>query len=127
MLLIYKKLYGDTMKNVKLKVKDGEFIRTDSNFRNWITKDGGPGISGIGGFKAEADRYHLYISHACPWAHRALIFRKLKGLESLISLSIVHPLMPVESWVFGEYPGSTEDHLYAVSYTHLTLPTNREV
>ena len=106
------------MKNVKLKVKDGEFIRTDSNFRNWITKDGGPGISGIGGFKAEVDRYHLYISHACPWAHRALIFRKLKGLESLISLSIVHPLMPLESWVFGEYPGSTEDHLYGFKYLY---------
>ena len=80
------------MKNVKLKVRDGEFIRTDSNFRNWITKDGSPGESGLGGFKAEAGRYHLYISHACPWAHRALIFRKLKGLEELISLSIVHRL-----------------------------------
>ena len=106
------------MKNVKLKVKDGEFIRTDSNFRNWITVDGSPGESGVGGFAAEANRYHLYISHACPWAHRALIFRKLKGLESLISLSIVHPLMPVESWVFDEYPGSTEDHLYGFKYLY---------
>ena len=106
------------MKNVKLKVRDGEFIRTDSNFRNWITVDGSPGESGVGGFAAEADRYHLYISHACPWAHRALIFGKLKGLESLISLSVVHPLMPVESWVFDEYPGSTEDHLYGFKYLY---------
>ena len=106
------------MKNVKLKVRDGEFIRTDSNFRNWITADGSPGESGIGGFSAEPGRYHLYISHACPWAHRALIFRKLKGLESLISLSIVHPLMPAESWVFDEYPGSTEDHLYGFKYLY---------
>ena len=62
------------MKNVKLKVRDGEFIRTDSNFRNWITKDGSPGESGLGGFKAEAGRYHLYISHACPWAHSCLLY-----------------------------------------------------
>lgn len=106
------------MKNIKLKVKDGEFIRTDSSFRNWITKDGSPGNSGNGGFKAEAGRYHLYISHACPWAHRTLIFRKLKGLESLISLSVVHPLMPAESWVFDDYPGSTEDHLYGFKYLY---------
>ena len=106
------------MKNIKLKVKDGEFIRTDSSFRNWITKDGSPGNSGNGGFKAEAGRYHLYISHACPWAHRTLIFRKLKGLERLISLSVVHPLMPAESWVFDDYPGSTEDHLYGFKYLY---------
>jgi len=106
------------MKNIKLKVKDGEFIRTDSSFRNWITKDGSPGNSGNGGFKPEAGRYHLYISHACPWAHRTLIFRKLKGLERLISLSVVHPLMPAESWVFDDYPGSTEDHLYGFKYLY---------
>ena len=96
----------------KLKTKGGEFIRSTSGFRNWITADGSAGPSGEGGFKAEPNRYHLYVSYACPWAHRTLIFRALKGLESIISVSVVHPLMPAESWVFGEYPGATEDHLY---------------
>ncbi|MDQ7073649.1 MAG: glutathione S-transferase family protein [Gammaproteobacteria bacterium] len=96
----------------------GEFKRVTSQFRNWVTVDGEAGASGEGGFKAEAGRYHLYISHACPWAHRALIFRALKGLEEVISLSVVHPLMPVESWRFGAYPGSTGDHLYGFEYLH---------
>jgi glutathionyl-hydroquinone reductase len=98
--------------------KNGEFVRTDSGFRHWITVDGSAGPSGEGGFKAEEDRYHLYISHACPWAHRVMIFRALKGLETVISVSVVHPLMPAESWVFGEYPGATEDHLYASTYLY---------
>ena len=89
----------------------GDFVRWASGFRNWVTADGSPGSSGEGGFAAAPDRYHLYISHACPWAHRTMIFRALKGLESLISVSVVHPLMPAESWVFGEYPGATEDHV----------------
>jgi len=96
----------------------GEFKRVTSQFRHWVTADGQAGSSGEGGFAAEAGRYHLYISHACPWAHRTLIFRKLKGLESVISLSVVHPLMPAESWRFGEYPGSTRDHLYGFEYLH---------
>ena len=71
----------------KLKVVKGEFIRSESGFRNWITKDGSAGPTGEGGFAAEADRYHLYISHACPWAHRTMIFRALKGLQDIISVS----------------------------------------
>lgn len=106
------------MKNVKLKVEDGEFIRTDSSFRNWITADGSAGPSGVGGFAAEPGRYHLYVSYACPWAHRTLIFRKLKGLEDIISFSVVHPLMPAESWVFGEHPGATEEHLFGFKYMY---------
>ncbi|MCU7939955.1 MAG: glutathione S-transferase family protein [gamma proteobacterium symbiont of Bathyaustriella thionipta] len=97
--------------NVKLNIVKGEFIRTQSSFRNWITKDGRAGPGGNGGFTAEPDRYHLYVSYACPWAHRTLIFRALKGLEEVISISVVHPLMPEESWVFGDYPGATEDHI----------------
>ncbi|HHI94706.1 MAG TPA: glutathione S-transferase family protein [Gammaproteobacteria bacterium] len=89
----------------------GEFIRVTSVFRNWITKDGSPGPTGEGGFVAEPGRYHLYVSYACPWAHRTLIFRKLKGLEDIISVSVVHPLMPAQSWVFGEYPGATPDQV----------------
>lgn len=87
----------------------GEFIRWESRFRNWITPDGSAGPSGEAGFAAEPGRYHLYVSYACPWAHRTLIYRHLKGLEDIIDISVVHPLMPEISWVFGEYPGATED------------------
>jgi len=102
----------------KLKVEKGKFVRTESSFRNWITKDGRAGPSGDEGFSAEPGRYHLYVSYACPWAHRALIFRTLKGLEDVISVSVVHPLMPSESWVFGEYPGATEDHINHAHYLY---------
>ena len=97
--------------NAKVKKVKGEFTRSESTFRNWVTKDGSPGSSGIGDFIAEPGRYHLYVSYACPWAHRTLIFRALKGLEDVISVSVVHPLMPEESWVFAEYPGATKDHV----------------
>lgn len=80
------------------KSTGGKFKRQESSFRNWVTKDGAPGPSGEGGFVAEAGRYHLYVSLACPWAHRTLVFRKLKGLEDKISLSIVDPLMLDEGW-----------------------------
>ncbi len=102
----------------KQEAAGGEFVRTESTFRNWVTKDGKPGPTGAGGFAAEPDRYHLYVSYACPWAHRTLIFRTLKGLEPTISVSIVHPLMPAESWVFGEYPGATEDHVNNANYLY---------
>ena len=90
----------------------GEFIRWESGFRHWVTVDGSAGPTGASDFKAEPDRYHLYVSYACPWAHRTLIFRAMKGLEDVISVSVVHPLMPEESWVFGEYPGATADHIH---------------
>jgi len=105
-------MYGE------LKVVKGEFIRSESGFRNWVTKDGSAGPTGKAGFAAEPGRYHLYISHACPWAHRTMIFRKLKGLEDVISVSVVHPLMPAESWVFGEYPEATEDHVNHAHYLY---------
>ena len=97
-------------------VEQGEFVREVSEFRSWVTVDGSAGPSGGAGFKAEAGRYHLYVSHACPWAHRTMIVRALKGLEEVISVSVVHPLMPEESWVFGEYPGATEDHINHAHY-----------
>ncbi|MEK1948143.1 MAG: glutathione S-transferase family protein [Ensifer adhaerens] len=90
----------------------GHFKRSESQFRNWITADGSAGPSGEGGFKAEAGRYHLYVSLACPWAHRTLIFRKLKKLEDLISVSIVDPLMLTKGWEFKGKDGGTVDHLY---------------
>jgi putative glutathione S-transferase len=87
----------------------GRFERQASQFRNWVTADGAPGLSGEGGFKAEAGRYHLYVSLACPWAHRTLIFRRLKKLEDLISVSVVDPHMAEEGWVFGDFPAATPD------------------
>jgi glutathionyl-hydroquinone reductase len=87
----------------------GHFVRKETAFRSWITADGAPGASGEGGFRAEAGRYHLYVSYACPWAHRTLIFRKLKGLESLIGLSVVHWLLGDDGWTFTPGPGVTPD------------------
>ncbi|HET9903845.1 MAG TPA: glutathione S-transferase family protein [Xanthobacteraceae bacterium] len=87
----------------------GRFERQASRFRNWVTPDGSAGPSGEGGFPAEAGRYHLYVSHACPWAHRTVIFRRLKGLEELVSVSVVSPLMLNEGWTFAQSEGSTGD------------------
>lgn len=94
----------------------GRFVRTTTRFRNWVTPDGAPGPSGEGGFPAEAGRYHLYVSLACPWAHRTLIMRALKKLESVISVSVVDPHMGHEGWVFADHaarrtPGATTDSL----------------
>jgi putative glutathione S-transferase len=90
----------------------GKFVRSQSGFRNWVTADGAPGPTGEGGFKAEAGRYHLYVSLACPWAHRTLIFRKLKNLEDLIPVHIVSPKMPDETgWSFKTDEGSSGDTL----------------
>lgn len=96
----------------------GRFVRQSSQFRNWVTVDGSPGITGEGGFKAESDRYHLYVSYACPWAHRTLIFRKLKGLESVVSLSVVNWYMGEHGWTFTPGPGVTGDPLYQSQYLH---------
>lgn len=85
------------------KSTGGRFVRTTTSFRNWITADGSPGPSGEGGFPAEAGRYHLYVSLACPWAHRTLIMRALKGLEDIISVSVVDPFMGEEGWVFADH------------------------
>src|SRR5271166_3809838 len=71
----------------------GRFVRKDAAFRNWVTADGSAGSSGVGGFKAEAGRYHLYVSLACPWAHRTMILRALKKLDDIVSASIVAPYM----------------------------------
>lgn len=102
------------------KSSGGKFVRKDANFRNWITPDGAPGPSGDGGFKAEAERYHLYVALACPWAHRTLIFRKLKGLEDMVSLSVVHPLMLEMGWSFeGEdRTGVIPDDINHIDHIH---------
>ncbi len=100
------------------ETEQGEFVRRDSQFRHWITRDGSAGPSGDGGFEAEPDRYHLYVSLACPWAHRTLIFRKLKGLEQIIGVSVVHPHMETAGWDFRPYAGATGDSLYGHEFMH---------
>jgi glutathionyl-hydroquinone reductase len=87
----------------------GRFVRPVTRFRNWVTPDGSPGPSREGGFPAEAGRYHLYVALACPWAHRTLIFRRLKQLEAAITLSVVEPIQGDEGWEFGTGPGATLD------------------
>src|SRR5690554_1076244 len=87
----------------------GRFVRSDAQFRNWVTPDGTPGPSGAGGFKAEAGGYQLYVSLPCPWANRVLIFRALKGLEDMISVSVVNPYMGQHGWTFEPAPGVIAD------------------
>jgi putative glutathione S-transferase len=91
------------------KKSGGRFERQESAFRNWITVDGSAGPGGEAGFKAEPGRYHLYVSPACPWAHRTLIFRKLKKLEEIIPVSVVHWHMGAEGWTFEQGPGTVPD------------------
>jgi putative glutathione S-transferase len=87
----------------------GRFVRPTTHFRNWITEDGSPGPSGSGGFPAARGRYHLYVSLACPWAHRTVIMRALKGLEEAVSISVTEPLYGPHGWRFGDGPGTTPD------------------
>ncbi|MBE9221991.1 glutathione S-transferase family protein [Cyanobacterium stanieri LEGE 03274] len=109
---VWQNKWYDTDKN------QGKFIRQASAFRNWITPDGEPGITGKGGFKPELGRYHLYISLACPWAHRTLIFRKLKGLEEIIPISIVNWYMGEQGWTFAPAPGVIADPIFHAQYLH---------
>lgn len=91
------------------KSTGGKFVRSTAKFRNWIDTDGP--------FPPEADRYHLYVSYACPWAHRTLIFREIKGLRDLITVSVVHPDMLSDGWSFADdYPGATGDTLYGLPF-----------
>src|ERR1700731_1956154 len=90
-----------TTKGYDTAATGGRFGRPATTFRNWITPDGRPGPTGSGGFKAEPGRYHLYVSLACPWAHRTLIFRALKGLTPFIDVSVVHWLMAEQGWSFA--------------------------
>lgn len=95
----------------------GRFERKESAFRSWVTADGSAGPSGAAGFKAESGRYHLYVSLACPWAHRTLILRALKGLEDAVSVSVVHWLMGEDGWSFEPGPGVVADPIHDA--THL--------
>ncbi len=107
------------------KNSDGAFEREAAQLRNWITLDGEAGPSGIGGFKAESGRYHLYVSLACPWAHRTLIFRKLKKLEQHIDVSVVSPDMLEQGWTFKTDEGSTGDQLFGSEFMHQIYTRNK--
>ena len=93
------------------KASEGQFVRNSSQFRNWVTPEGDAGPTGKGGFKAEAGRYHLYVSLACPWAHRTLILRTLKGLKNIISISSVHWCMAENGWTFEAGDGVIPDNV----------------
>jgi putative glutathione S-transferase len=101
---------GDNRRHEK-----GRFLRATTQYRNWITEDGSAGPTGKGGFAAESGRYHLYVSLACPWAHRTLIFRRLKGLEKHVTFSVVHYFMGATGWEFHDRDGATPDHLHGFS------------
>jgi putative glutathione S-transferase len=96
----------------------GRFVRSEAPWRDWVTRDGSPAPRRRRGFKAEPGRYHLYVSLACPWAHRTLIFRVLKRLEDVISVSVVHPYMGKDGWTFRVEDGATGDRLYDSAFLH---------
>ncbi len=96
----------------------GRFVRQVSSFRNWITADGSSGPTGEGGFKAEPNRYRLYVALVCPWASRSLMARKLKGLDNFITVTVVDPRLTDQGWKFGDFPGSSADPLFSSEYVH---------
>ncbi|MGF1761983.1 glutathione S-transferase family protein [Aliivibrio kagoshimensis] len=100
------------------KSNDGKFVRSEAQFRHWVTHDGRAGPTGDAGFNAEAGRYHLYVSLACPWAHRTLLFRSLKGLESMITISVVNAYMGEQGWTFTPGDGVIEDSLFHSNHLH---------
>ncbi len=100
------------------RTSNGQFVRANSQFRNWVTPDGAPGPSGDGGFKAETGRYHLYVSYACPWAHRALIYRSLKGLDDMIGVSVVSSRMKDRGWEFTADDDLVGDKLFASDFLY---------
>ena len=116
--MLVKGVWQENWQPVQAKDEQGRFIRQTSTFRNWITPDGSPGPTGRGGFKAEAGRYHLYVAYICPWASRTLMMRQLKGLQELISVSVVNPQLTEQGWQFGGFPGADEDHLNGARYLH---------
>ena len=100
------------------ETRDGRFERQDSSFRNWVSVDGAAGPTGEGGFKAEPGRYHLFVSLACPWAHRTLIMRSLKGLQPAVGLSVTHWLMGEQGWSFEQGPGVIPDPILGAEHLH---------
>lgn len=111
-------VWKENWQPVQSQDQQGRFIRQTSSFRSWITPDGAPGVTGEGGFKAERDRYHLYVAYTCPWASRALMARQLKQLDDLIGVTVVNPRLTDQGWRFGGYSGADEDSLHGARYIH---------
>lgn len=111
-------VWSDSWQPVQKKDNQGRFVRQISSFRNWITPDGRPGPTGVGGFEAEGGRYRLYVAYICPWASRTLMAREIKGLSDLIPVTVVNPLLGDQGWQFGGYPGADSDPLFGSSYMH---------
>ncbi|MBB5321611.1 glutathione S-transferase family protein [Marinobacter oulmenensis] len=111
-------VWQENWQPVQAKDEDGRFIRQTSSFRHWITPDGQPGPTGRGGFRAESGRYHLYVAYICPWASRTLMARELKGLQDVIGVTVVNPVMTDQGWRFGGFPGAQEDTLNGARYMH---------
>jgi len=120
--LLVDGVWHDTWYNTK--ESNGKFKREEAQLRNWITEDGSAGPTGLSGFKAESGRYHLYVSLACPWAHRTLIFRTLKGLEEHISVSVVSPDMLAKGWTFEQDNYSSGDELFGSDYMYQIYTRN---
>lgn len=116
--MLVKGVWKENWQPVQNKDEHGRFIRQTSSFRNWITKDGSPGSTGVGGYKAEENRYHLYVAYICPWASRTLMARELKGLKDIISVSVVNPVLTDQGWKFSGYPDSDIDELNQATYMH---------
>ena len=110
--------WAEDWKALQKTDEKGRFVRQISEIRNWITANGSAGPTGISGFKAEPGRYRLYVALICPWASRTLIARKLKGLEDMISVTVVNPVMTTQGWRFGGYPGADNDPLFNSGYLH---------
>jgi len=110
--------WGRSWDPVQAADDKGRFVRQESCFRNWITVDGAPGPTGCGGFKAESGRYHLYVALICPWASRTLAVRALKGLDTMITVSVVEPRLSDQGWRFGTFPGADYDLLNGATYLH---------
>lgn len=111
-------VWKENWQPVQSKDEQGRFIRQTSSFRNWVTPDGSAGPTGVGGFKAERDRYHLYVAYICPWASRTLMARTLKGLEDIISVTLVNPKLGDQGWQFGGYSDCEADPFNNAAYMH---------
>ncbi|MGB1091778.1 MAG: glutathione S-transferase family protein [Oceanobacter sp.] len=111
-------VWQENWQPVQNKDEQGRFIRQTSSFRHWITPDGSAGPTGEAGFKAEPGRYHLYVAYICPWASRTLMVRALKGLQDMISVSVVNPQLTDQGWRFGEFDGADADPLHGSTYMH---------
>jgi glutathionyl-hydroquinone reductase len=107
--------WTESWQPVQAKDKDGRFVRQQSSFRNWFTADGSAGPTGTAGFKAEAGRYNLYVALICPWASRTLMARKLKKLDDVLNVDVVEPVLTVQGWKFGDFPGASQDSLNGVT------------